>query len=39
MKQSKWKPTSKELGQISRIYSPMGKLVFGKNGMITVKRR
>jgi hypothetical protein len=36
---SKWKPTTKELGQLARIYQPMGTLVFGKNGMVSVRRK
>lgn len=39
MKQSRWKPTPKELGQLMRIYNPSGSIKMGKTGVITIKRK
>jgi hypothetical protein len=39
MKQSRWKPTPKELGQLMRIYNQPGQLRVGKNGVIAIKRK
>jgi hypothetical protein len=38
MKPSKWKPTTKELGQWLRIYKPTGEISVLKNGIVVVRR-
>jgi len=36
---SKWKPTSKEMGQLARIYKPIEEMVFLNNGAVMIRRK
>jgi hypothetical protein len=35
---SKWKPTTRELAQVRRIYEPLGQFAIGPRGNIIIKR-